>query len=82
MLVFTRKAGEAIVIGNGIEVRIVRVGKDGVRIGITAPPEVAVHRREVYEAIQAANLSAATSDPEGVAKLASAFRRRSGRTEG
>lgn len=61
MLVFTRKRNEAIVIGDGIEVRVLRVGKDGVRLGVTAPREVAVHRQEVYELVSAANASAATA---------------------
>ena len=59
MLVVTRKRDEAIVIGDGIEVRILRVGKDGVRLGVTAPPEVPVHRQEIYQMVGAANLSAA-----------------------
>lgn len=61
MLVFTRKRDEAIIIGDGIEVRVLRVGKDGVRLGVTAPREVAVHRQEVYELVSAANASAATA---------------------
>ena len=60
MLVFTRRRDEAVMIGDGIEVRVLRVGKDGVRLGIVAPPEVRVHRREVYDQITAANRSAAT----------------------
>lgn len=59
MLVFTRKRDEAVVIGDGIEVRVLRVGRDGVRLGVSAPPDVAVHRREVYDAVRAANVSAA-----------------------
>jgi carbon storage regulator len=59
VLVVTRKLNEAIVIGDGIEVRVLRQGRDGVRLGITAPAEVPVHRREVYDAIRAANASAA-----------------------
>jgi carbon storage regulator len=55
MLVFTRKRDEAIIIGDGIEVRVLRTGRDGVKIGITAPPSVAVHRREIYELIRAEN---------------------------
>lgn len=53
-------------IGDGIEVRVLRVGRDGVRLGITAPPHVPVHRLEVYEQIRAENLSAAsaTAPPE------------------
>jgi carbon storage regulator len=58
MLVFTRRRDEAIMIGEGIEVRVLRVGRDGVRLGIVAPPEVRVHRREIYDQIRAANQSA------------------------
>lgn len=63
MLVITRKLNEAIVIGDGIEVQVLRHGRDGVRLGITAPPHVAVHRREIYDLIRAANASAATAPP-------------------
>ena len=59
MLVVTRKRNEAIVIGDGIEVRVLRHGRDGVRLGITAPSHVAVHRQEIYDQIRAANTSAA-----------------------
>ncbi|HXT71069.1 MAG TPA: carbon storage regulator [Vicinamibacterales bacterium] len=59
MLVITRKLDEAIVIGDGIEIRVLRIGKDGVRLGISAAPTVPVHRREVYDQIRAANESAA-----------------------
>ena len=59
MLVFTRKLDEAIVIGDGIEIKILRIGRDGVRIGVTAAPDVPVHRLEVYDQIRAANASAA-----------------------
>lgn len=60
MLVFTRKLNEAIVIGDGIEVKVLRIGRDGVRIGVTAAPSVPVHRQEVYEQIRLANIAAAT----------------------
>ena len=63
MLVFTRKRDEAIVIGDGIEVRVLRIGRDSVRIGLTAAPTVPVHRREVYDHIRAAN--AASASPAG-----------------
>jgi carbon storage regulator len=71
MLVFTRKRGDAIMIGDGIEVRVLRVGRDGVRLGIVAPPDVHVHRREIYDRIREANHSAATTP----ARLASAKER-------
>ena len=63
MLVFTRRRHEAIRIGDRIEIRILRVGRDGVRIGITAPPDIPVHREEIYEEIRAANRAAVV--PQG-----------------
>jgi carbon storage regulator len=61
VLVFTRRRDEAIVIGDGIEIRVLRTGRDGVRLGVTAPADVAVHRREIYDLIRAANTSAAVA---------------------
>jgi carbon storage regulator len=52
MLVLSRKRNESIVINNDITVVVVDVRGDKVRLGIDAPPEVPVHRREVYDAIQ------------------------------
>ena len=63
MLVFTRRRHQAIRIGDRIEIRILRVGRDGVRIGITAPPDIPVHREEIYEEIRAANRAAVA--PQG-----------------
>jgi carbon storage regulator len=59
VLVFTRKLDEAIVIGEGIEIKVLRIGRDGVRLGVTAPANVPVHRLEVYDQIRAANTTAA-----------------------
>jgi len=73
VLVFTRKRDDAIVIGDGIEVRVVRIGRDSVRLGITAPAHIAVHRREVYDAICRANRAAA-SDPTVLDRLAARLR--------
>ena len=52
MLVLSRQKDESIVIGDDVEVTIVDVRGDKVRLGITAPKEISVHRREVYDAIQ------------------------------
>ncbi len=52
MLVLSRQKDESIVIGDNIEIIIVDVRGDKVRLGITAPKEISVHRREVYDAIQ------------------------------
>lgn len=52
MLVLSRKKDESIIINDQIRVTIVEIRGDKVRLGIDAPKEVSVHRREVYEAIQ------------------------------
>ena len=56
MLVLSRKEDESIVIGDNIVVTVVRISGDKVRLGIEAPTEIPVHRREVYEVIQRDNL--------------------------
>ena len=76
MLVVTRKRDEAIVIGDGIEVRVLRLGRDGVKLGVTAPPTVAVHRREIYDLIRAENAWAARQ-PSEVQQLMSKVPKRS-----
>ena len=64
MLVLSRKKNESIVINNDITIVVVEIRGDKVRLGIEAPKEVPVHRREVYDAIKrneaAQNGSAAT----------------------
>ncbi|MGC8464397.1 MAG: carbon storage regulator CsrA [Acidimicrobiales bacterium] len=61
MLVLTRRANQSIVIGHDIVVTILDVHRDQVRIGIDAPREVDVHRQEVFEALERANVEAAAS---------------------
>ena len=52
MLVLSRQKDESIMIGDDVEITIIDVSGDKVRLGITAPKSVPVHRREVYDAIQ------------------------------
>ena len=52
MLVLSRQRDESIMIGDDVEIIIVDVRGDKVRLGITAPKSVPVHRREIYDAIQ------------------------------
>ena len=52
MLVLSRQKDESIIIGDDVEIIVVDVRGDKVRLGITAPKNITVHRREVYEAIQ------------------------------
>jgi len=61
MLVITRKPEQSIVIGGEVEVFVLGITKDGVRLGIKAPRSVQVHRREVFEAIASENRAAATA---------------------
>ncbi len=58
MLVLSRQRDESIMIGDDVVVTIVDVRGDKVRLGIDAPQEIPVHRREVYEAIRRENLRA------------------------
>ncbi|OYT70171.1 MAG: carbon storage regulator [Armatimonadetes bacterium JP3_11] len=66
MLVLTRKVNQSIMIGDEIEVIVLEVRGEQVRLGIKAPRNVTVHRREIYEAIQKENLLAAQTQPEDV----------------
>lgn len=52
MLVLTRKPGQSIMIGDGVEVQVLSVAGEKVRLGITAPREVPIFRHEVYERIE------------------------------
>ena len=59
MLVLSRQRDETIMIGDDVELTIVDIRGDKVRIGISAPSSVSVHRKEVYEAIRKENEQAA-----------------------
>jgi carbon storage regulator len=69
MLILSRKSGESIVIDGRIHVKIVRVEGEVVKIGIEAPAEVPVHRREIYEEIQRSNQAALTRQNAALPKL-------------
>ena len=69
MLILSRKADESIIIGDDIVVTIVRIQGDKVRLGIEAPRDVTVHRKEVYEAIQQGREAASRHDPPEASSL-------------
>ncbi len=70
MLVLTRKTDESIMIGDDIEVKLLDIKENQVKVGISAPKSVAVHRREVYLAIQSENAEAAApTDPKDLSGL-------------
>jgi carbon storage regulator len=69
MLILSRKVNENIVIDGRIIVKIVRLDGENVKLGIEAPPDVPVHRQEVYDEIQRNNREAATTGRRPVPRL-------------
>jgi carbon storage regulator len=65
MLVLTRKLGENIRIGDSIKITVLEVRSGQVKLGIDAPPEVKVHREEIYARIQEENRRAQSRRAEG-----------------
>jgi carbon storage regulator len=61
MLVLTRKTNESIIIGEDIVLMVIEIRRDRVRLGIKAPREVSVYRRELYEAIKSGEARKETS---------------------
>jgi carbon storage regulator len=78
MLVVTRKTGEKIVIGNEIEIQVLHIGRNHIRVGIKAPEHISIYRDEIYQAMKNENETAVTSQlpdretPEKVAKAIAA----------
>jgi carbon storage regulator len=68
MLVLSRQKDQTIMIGDNIEITVVDIRGDKVRLGITAPPQIPVHRKEVYEAIQRENKEAANVRLEDITR--------------
>lgn len=66
MLVLTRKVHQSIVIGDNVEVVVLEVRGEQVRLGIRAPKDVTVHRKEIYEQITEENVQSSTTRPEDV----------------
>lgn len=81
MLVLSRRVGESVVIGNDVVVTVLEVRGDVIRLGVEAPREVAVHRSEVFEAIEAANREAAAPDAQAVSSLAAELAARAKATD-
>lgn len=69
MLVLSRQRDQTIMIGDDIEITVVDIRGDKVRLGINAPQHVIVHRKEVYEAIKRENRAAAGLKPEDVTNV-------------
>ena len=68
MLVLSRQRDETIMIGDDVEITVVDIRGDKVRLGINAPRHIQVHRKEVYDAIKRENQQAATLRPRDVSE--------------
>jgi len=75
MLVLTRKPGQSIMIGDGVEVQVLSVAGEKVRLGITAPRDVSIFRNEVYERIEREGGGGDDDDSGANAAVASALDR-------
>lgn len=70
MLALARKVNESIIINDNIEVTILEIKGDQVKLGIEAPKSVPIYRKEIYKQIQSANEEAVQSaNPESISKL-------------
>jgi carbon storage regulator len=65
MLVLTRKPGQSIMIGEGVEVQVLSVAGEKVRLGITAPRDVSIFRNEVYDRIESENAQPEEQEKNG-----------------
>ena len=73
MLVLTRKLGESVTIGDNIKISVIDIKGRQVRLGIEAPPEMTIHREEIYAKIQEENQRAAMMKSVNMEKLARIF---------
>ncbi len=64
MLILTRRVGESLMIGDDVNVTVLGIKGNQVRIGVDAPKEIAVHREEIYQRIQQENSGDVTSQAE------------------
>jgi len=78
MLVLSRQRDQTIMIGDDIEITVVDIRGDKVRLGINAPAEVPVHRKEVYDAIKRENRAAASVEPKDIANVAGIAKQKTG----
>jgi carbon storage regulator len=76
MLVLTRKPNESIMIGDDVEVSVVDVKGDQVKLGITAPKSIKVHRKEIFLAIQSENIDASRPVIDRIGEIGGIFKKK------
>lgn len=69
MLVLTRKRGQSIIVGDDVEITILEIDRDHVKLGISAPKSVKVYRRELYEEIKKANVASIVKSKDLIEEL-------------
>ena len=80
MLVLSRTRDQTIMIGDEVQITVVDIRGDKVRLGITAPSHIPVHRKEVYDAIKRENTQAAQMKPDEVADVMDKDKKSNNRT--
>ena len=75
MLVLARKLNESIMIGDDIEIVVIDIKGDQIKLGVKAPKSITVHRKEIYLEIQDQNLEASNSDPTKLKNLSNLFKK-------
>ena len=73
MLAVSRKPGESVIIGNDIELTILEVKGEQVKVGIKAPKSVAIYRKELFEQIQESNREASHASEKGMKDINKIF---------
>lgn len=76
MLVLTRRLKESIMIGDDIEISILSIEGDQIKLGISAPKNVDIHRKEIYLAIQQENSSATQTGASSIESLSNFFKKK------
>ena len=76
MLILARKEDQSIMIGNDIEITIVSIKGDHIKIGINAPSTVKVYRKEIFEDIQKANEEAVNIKPDLMKNIGELFKKK------
>ncbi len=76
MLVLTRKKGQSLMIGHDIELSIIDIQGDQVRIGINAPKSVTIHRKEIFEEIKKENITAVAGKQTNIQILNDKFKKK------